>query len=74
MFLYSPLTSANITTPTLLSILDLHLRRPQDQSRVVGALLGKRGDSGLVEITSTFPIPLTITTDNVSFYSKVLLI
>lgn len=61
-------TSVNVSVnaPTILSILDFYIRRPADQERVAGALLGRRGDNGQsIEITNCFPVPLSVTAGNV---------
>lgn len=59
--------AARSTQPTvqlhpvvLASILDSHLRRPQDHDRVLGTLLGPRSSSNPVQITEAFSVPYAV--------------
>ena len=41
----------------LFTAIDHYLRREKDQERVIGTLLGIENDSGVIEVTSCFPVP-----------------
>eukprot|EP00002_Diphylleia_rotans_P027871 TRINITY_DN560_c0_g6_i1.p1 TRINITY_DN560_c0_g6~~TRINITY_DN560_c0_g6_i1.p1 ORF type:complete len:286 (+),score=76.96 TRINITY_DN560_c0_g6_i1:80-937(+) len=56
LFLGGGQASAKVHPVVLLSILDHHIRRNEDQTRVVGTLLGHVVD-GVVHIRNCFPIP-----------------
>jgi translation initiation factor 3 subunit F len=50
--------STSIQPVVFFSILDHYLRRPEEQQRVIGTLLGTRSDDGShIEITSCFAVP-----------------
>ena len=54
--------SFKVTLPpsVVFSVLEFYQRRPEDQERVMGLLLGTWSDDGLqVEIEECFPIPFS---------------
>ncbi|KAF2840670.1 eukaryotic translation initiation factor 3 subunit F [Patellaria atrata CBS 101060] len=58
--------SVTIQPQALFSILDHAVRRPQDQDRVIGTLLGTRSEDGTeVEIRNCYAVPHTETTEQV---------
>ena len=60
---YNP--TVNLTAIPLASILDHHLRRPQEQDRVFGTLLGFRSpSSNKVTVTATLGLPYGLTASN----------
>lgn len=66
---FKPIT-VNLNAESLLSILEFYLRRPEDQTKVVGALMGRPVEKLVdgkraVLVTKCFPVPLNISSDNV---------
>ncbi|KAF2471687.1 eukaryotic translation initiation factor 3 subunit F [Lindgomyces ingoldianus] len=58
--------SVVIQPPAIFSILDHSLRRPSDQDRVIGTLLGTRSEDGTeVEIRNCYAVPHTETAEQV---------
>ncbi|EME27339.1 Eukaryotic translation initiation factor 3 subunit F [Galdieria sulphuraria] len=50
----------------LLNMADHHLRRTEQQHRVIGTLLGRVNVDGTVEITESFPVPHSETSEEVA--------
>ena len=56
----SDIKSVNLHSVVLLSVLDHHIRRKEDQHRVIGTLLGYT-KGGVVYVRNCFPVPHTET-------------
>lgn len=50
--------NVSVNPTVLLSVIDHYTRRQEDQDRVIGTLLGVRGEDGNhIEVRNCFPVP-----------------